>query len=132
MSNHPERHSIRRIVLPSGRTIEVVRFYAEETTHPGLHVCPECSSHLVQPISWEQASDRSSWRVGRRCPECEWLGESVHSIPEIDAFDEQLELGSRELADELRSLEHANMSEMAAVFIYALADDLIGADDFAR
>jgi hypothetical protein len=104
----------------------------QKTVAPPLHLCPCCGSSLVQPISWKQASDRSAWCVGRRCPECEWLGESVHGIPEIDAYDEQLELGSRELADELRSLEHANMSEMAAVFVYALADDLIGADDFAR
>jgi hypothetical protein len=104
----------------------------QKTVAPLLHLCPCCGSSLVQPISWEQASDRSSWRVGRRCPECEWLGDSVHSIREIDAYDEQLELGSAELADELQSLEHANMSEMAAVIIYALADDLIGADDFGR
>src|SRR6476646_10917963 len=104
----------------------------QKTAAPPLHCCPCGGSNLGQPISLEQASDRSSWRVGRRCPECELLGESVHSIPEIDAFDEQLELGSREMADALRSLEHANMGEMAAVFIYALADNLIGADDFGR
>lgn len=104
----------------------------QKTVAPPLHLCPCCGSSLVQPISWEQASDRSSWRVGRRCPECEWRGDGVHSIREIDAYDERLELGSAELAGELRSLEHANMSAMATVFFYALADDLIGADDFAR
>jgi len=104
----------------------------QKTASPPLHLCPCCGSNLVQPVSWEQTGDRSGWRVGRRCPECEWVGESVHGLGEIDAFDEQLELGSCELANELRSMEHQNMSEMAAVFIYALADDLIGADDFAR
>jgi|SRR6476620_3049335 len=105
---------------------------SQKLASPPLHLCPSCGSSLVQPISWEQAADRSGWRVGRRCPECEWLGDSVHTIREIDAFDEQLELGSQELAGELRALEHANMSEMADTFVVALASDLIGADDFAR
>jgi hypothetical protein len=96
-----------------------------------LHVCPECGSGLVQPTCWEQAGDRSHWRVWRRCPECEWRCQGVYSEGEIDAFDEQLDLGAHELADELRALEHANMTAMADTFATALAADLIGADDFA-
>ena len=98
--------------------------------HRSLHVCPDCRSNLVQPTSWEQETDRSNWRVWRRCPECEWAGEGVHSMIAVDAYDEQLDLGAQELADELRALEHANMSEMAAAFSIALHRDLIGADDF--
>jgi hypothetical protein len=97
-----------------------------------LHVCPACGSALVQPIAWEQEEERHGWRVSRRCPECEWAGESVHNEAEIDAFDEQLDLGSQELAGQLRSMEHANMSDSASTFIRALDQDLIGADDFAR
>lgn len=96
-----------------------------------LHLCPECGSDLVQPTRWKQEDERTSWRVWRRCPECEWTCEGVHSEIEIDAFDEQLDLGAHELADELRALEHANMSEMASSFVTALSRDLIGADDFA-
>jgi hypothetical protein len=104
----------------------------DETLDLTLHVCPACGSGLVQPIAWEQEDDRHAWRVSRRCPECEWAGESVHNEVEIDAFDEQLDLGSQELADQLRSMEHANMSGSAHSFIRALHQDLIGADDFAR
>jgi len=96
-----------------------------------LHVCPECGSDLVQPTCWEQVGDRSHWRVWRRCPECEWFCQGVHDEQEIDAFDEQLDLGAHELADELRVLEHSNMAAMAEVFVAALAADLIGADDFS-
>jgi hypothetical protein len=96
-----------------------------------LHICPDCGSALVQPTSWEQQENRSHWRVWRRCPECEWTTESVHNEIEVDAFDEQLDLGSHELADELRSLQHANMSAMAETFVVALRNDLICADDFA-
>jgi hypothetical protein len=104
----------------------------DETLALTLHVCPACSSALVQPVSWEQDGERRAWLVSRRCPECGWAGESVHNEIEIDAFDEQLCLGSQELADQLRSMEHANMSESAGTFIGALHRDLIGADDFAR
>jgi hypothetical protein len=96
-----------------------------------LHICSRCGSELVQPTRWEQASDRTHWRVWRRCPECEWTADGVHGEVEIDAFDEQLDLGALELAEELRSLEHANMSAMAGAFLIALRDDLIGPDDFA-
>jgi hypothetical protein len=102
-----------------------------QTQDKGLHVCPECGSCLVQPTCWEQAGDRAHWRIWRRCPECEWSCEGVHGEREIDAFDEQLDLGAHELADELRALEHANMADMADAFVAALAADLIGADDFA-
>jgi predicted Fe-S protein YdhL (DUF1289 family) len=95
-----------------------------------LHICPGCGSSLVQPTSWEQESNRSHWRVWRRCPECEWSGEGVHDEVAVDAYDEQLDLGSHELADGLRALEHANMSEMADAFIIALWQELITADDF--
>jgi hypothetical protein len=98
----------------------------------GLHVCPCCSSCLVQPTCWEQTSDRTSWRIWRRCPECEWNSDAVHGEREIDAFDEQLDLGAHELADELKALEHSNMAQMAAAFVTALNADLIGADDFCR
>ena len=98
---------------------------------PSLHICPHCGSDLVQPTCWEQVSDRTRWRVWRRCPECEWTTNSIHSAVEIDAFDERLDDGAHMLAGELRSLEHANMSAMAEVFIIALHNDLIGADDFA-
>lgn len=105
---------------------------ADNTLDLTLHVCPACGSGLVQPIAWEQQGDRNGWMVSRRCPECEWSGQSVHGEVEIDAFDEQLDLGSQELAGELRALEHANMSELASTFVAALEQDLIGADDFAR
>lgn len=97
-----------------------------------LHICPDCGSCLVHPLCWEQAGDRAHWRVWRRCPECEWSCEGVYGEHEIDAFDEQLDLGAHELADELRTLEHENMANMADAFVTALNSDLIGADDFAR
>lgn len=101
-----------------------------KTTDRPLHICPDCGSELVQPTLWQQEGGRTQWRVGRRCPECEWADEAVHGESAIDAYDEQLDLGSRELANGLRALEHSNMSAMAEAFIRAIATDLITADDF--
>ena len=95
-----------------------------------LHVCPECSSDLVQPVAWEQVASSTEWRLWRRCPECEWYGEGVHRESHIDEYDEQLDFGTRELAEELRSLEHTNMQEAADRFIGALHADLILPEDF--
>jgi hypothetical protein len=96
----------------------------------GLHVCPACGSRLVQPTGWEQAGDRGHWRLWRRCPECEWSGDSVHGEGEIDAFDEELDGGTETLVGELEALEREGMERVAAAFATALAADLIGADDF--
>jgi hypothetical protein len=97
----------------------------------GLHVCPSCGSQLVQPTCWEQAGGHGQWRLWRRCPECEWQADAIYGEQEIDAFDEQLDEGTRELSDELKELVHENMERLGETFAAALAADLIGADDFA-
>jgi hypothetical protein len=70
------------------------------------------------------------WRLWRRCPECEWHGHSVHHESEIDDFDEQLDLGTRALAEELQAMEQSNMQEAAFAFVSALRADLILPEDF--
>ena len=53
MSQQPEpQHSSRRIVLRSGKTAEVIHQGGQTgaSIAPGLHVCPECDSQLVQPV----------------------------------------------------------------------------------
>ena len=48
----------------------------------------------------------------------------------IDDYDERLDFGTRELADELRTFERANMRGFLESFSSALQADLIGPDDF--
>jgi hypothetical protein len=84
----------------------------------------------VQPTCWQQTSDREHWRLWRRCPECEWFADAIYGEHEIDDFDEQLDIGTRELANELKALEQANMAQFAETFVTALEADLISADDF--
>jgi transcription elongation factor Elf1 len=102
----------------------------ETQASPGLHVCPECGSNLVQPTRWEQTASRGHWRLWRRCPECEWRADGIHGEGEIDAYDEVLDDGTEAVASKLAELELERMSQMVEVFSTALAADLISADDF--
>ena len=75
MSPRPEQpHAVRRVVLPSGKTIEVVYFADSEGGQVAnaptgdLHVCPDCTSTLVYPTAWEEgeAPDRAYRGCGAR------------------------------------------------------------------
>ena len=71
MSQPPHRHSVRRIVLPSGRSIEIVRFHGDETPQVPLHVCPDCRCDLVQPVDWSEAP-HGLWELLLQGPNCVW------------------------------------------------------------
>jgi hypothetical protein len=144
---------VRRVVLPSGKTIEVVYFDAAsvpagatpdggelevpEFVQPKpadqealeLHICPECDSDLVYPVEWEE-SGRNSWRVSRRCPCCEWVNEGVHTQDAVDLFDERLDDGTEALLRDLKRLAHANMVEEINLFVAALEANAILPEDF--
>jgi hypothetical protein len=105
--------------------------HTETKTATGLHVCPECSSVLVQPTCWEQTAERGHWRLWRRCPECSWNRDGIHGEREIDAYDEELDNGTEALAKVLKGLERESMERMVETFATALAADLICADDFS-
>src|SRR3954453_3012256 len=74
---HPEEqtHFVKRVVLPSGKTIEVVYFKdATDTAAPvqktlphaepnqNLRLCLDCSGELVYPVEWEE-SGPENWSV---------------------------------------------------------------------
>jgi hypothetical protein len=103
---------------------------SQAQTKVELHVCPECTSKLVQPVAWEQVASSNGWRLWRRCPECEWNGDDIHRESTIDDYDEQLDFGTRELAEELRSLQQSNMEEAIDRFVSALQADQILPEDF--
>jgi hypothetical protein len=129
MNQHPDRNSIRRIVLPSGRSIEVVRFYLKEFKGDGLHVCPECESQLVQPVQWSEAP-HGFWELTLECPNCSWLGDGVFDQNQVDRLEEKLDEGLAEMLTDLRRLTHANMAEELERFATALHRDFILPEDF--
>jgi hypothetical protein len=126
----PNQHSVRRIVLPSGKSIEVVRFPdATEPQRRGLHVCPECNSELVQPVSWSETPD-ARWDLTLSCPNCLWFGEGNFDRDQVNEFEEQLDQGLADMLRDLQRLTHANMSDQIERFAAALHADLILPEDF--
>jgi hypothetical protein len=149
-----EGHQMKRIVLPSGKTIEVVYFESHSSALPpaapeemetpdtpalpvhvpaeetrDLSVCVNCESELVYPVQWEEASPET-WHILLRCPDCEWTDSGVFPQAQCDRFDDQLEAGTEALTRDFKRLVTANMAEEIERFITALDADAIQPFDF--
>ncbi len=138
-------HHVRRVVLPSGKTIEVVYFENEPTgaepraaarpTRPvttetaDLHLCGSCDSELVYPVEWEEAG-ATHWEVVLRCPNCEWSGTGVYEQHIVEKFDEELDRGTEALVRDLKRLMQANMEDEIERFVTALDGDHVLPEDF--
>jgi hypothetical protein len=135
---------VRRVMLPSGRSIEVVYFenLAEAAAAeplpaahraPGvdreLHLCPECDRGLVYPVEWEEVSP-THWEVVLRCPNCEWNDLGVFDQDTVDRFDDELDRGTEAVSRDLKRLTQANMEEEIDRFVRALASNAILPEDF--
>jgi hypothetical protein len=140
MSQPDNTNYVRRVVLPSGRAIEVVYFEnqpahapqpAARLSHPpvDLHICPDCDKKLVYPVEWEEASP-THWEVQLRCPNCEWLTVGLYDQETVDRFDEELDGGTEALVRDLKRLTRANMEEEVERFTSALSSDAIWPMDF--
>jgi hypothetical protein len=140
MSPQPDpRHYVRRVVLPSGKTIEVVYFEdqseAQSTaSQPAqapadLHLCRSCNSSLVYPTQWDEA-DETHWEVVLRCPNCEWVGTGVFEQDLVERFDEELDRGTEAVVRDLRRLARANMEDDIERFTIALEQNHIVPEDF--
>jgi hypothetical protein len=147
----PGDHQLKRIVLPSGKTIEVVYFdhaplgdaqppaaaeapVTEPAKAPAdadreLQLCINCTSTLVYPVQWEEAG-ANSWNVTLRCPECEWTEADVFTQDQCDRFDDELEAGTDALTRDYKRMVTANMSEEIDRFAAALHADAILPIDF--
>jgi hypothetical protein len=128
---------IRRVVLPSGRAIDVVYFepLADDRVGPAsgpvreLHECPSCECDLVYPVEWEEVSP-THWEVLLRCPNCEWNEVGTFDQPTVDRFDKRLDTGTETLIGDLRRLQQANMEEEIVRFARALDAGAILPEDF--
>jgi hypothetical protein len=131
MYHDPKNHSVRKIVLPSGKSIEVVRFGKDSDLQPsaGLHLCPECFSDLVQPVAWSEA-EGECWELVLRCPNCWRESEGVFTQEQVEAFEEHLDEGLADMLDDLQRLAEANMADEVHRFITALHGDHILPEDF--
>jgi hypothetical protein len=132
---HHNGQYVRKVVLPSGRSIEVVYYESLPAPAPvqapldDLHICPECDRTLVFPVEWEEVSP-THWEVLLRCPNCEWTEVGVYDQRTVDRFDEELDHGTEALMRDLKRLTKANMEEEIERFTVALGSDLILPEDF--
>ncbi len=107
--DHEHTPAVRRITLPSGRTIEVVRFLevpGVETRK--LHLCAGCESELVQPLSWHE-TESEEWELTLECPNCGWTESGTFSRQEVELLEDHLDDGLAEMIADLQRLTHANM-----------------------
>jgi hypothetical protein len=147
MSQHPDNtHHVRRVILPSGKTIEVVYFEDQGSVPHGapvpangvpvpgeeridLHVCVGCDSELVYPVEWDEAGS-THWEVTLRCPNCETRSTGIHAQETVERFDEELDRGTEALVRDLRRLMAANMEDEIERFVHALEHDFLLPEDF--
>lgn len=135
--NHPADHrSTRRVVLPTGQSVDVLFVESEQpapdprpSREAGLHVCPACASKLVVPVAWDQAGPQQ-WAVTLECPNCEWWDADVFDEEAVERFDEELDRGTEALVRDLLRLVRANMEDDVERFVAALRAGAILPEDF--
>ena len=94
-----------------------------------MNHCPDCHSDLVYPVAWEESSE-DSWRIERRCPNCEWYGVGDFLQAEVEEFDDALNDGTEDLLTSLRQFSRANMEADVETMIRALDENHIQPMDF--
>jgi hypothetical protein len=136
--NNIQEPLVKRVTLPSGKSIEVLYFGDQATAAPkqvapartdALHVCAECSSTLVYPTDWQE-SGPNHWEVELRCPNCEWRGSGVFHQDVVEAFDDELDRGIDVLLADYRALVNSNMEDEIDRFAKALNAGAILPADF--
>jgi hypothetical protein len=130
MSQNPQdKRAVRRIVLPSGRTIEVIRFNDVDTEGRELHVCPGCESDLVQPTSWNDTGD-GHWDLMLECPNCGGSELGTFTRLQVERLEDHLDEGLTAMIADLQRLTQANMSADIDRFVAAMDAGLILPEDF--
>ena len=161
MDNENSRDPIvRRIVLPSGKTIEVLRMAGDADVgsdsgamlepspgpvDPGGPPESAASAELASCISPHFCGDCEStlvypvawnaagserWSVELRCPNCERTENALLDLDVAEHFDEELERGAETLINDLARLTESNMRDMLDRFSAALRADAIQPSDF--
>ena len=129
MNPEQQQPSVRRIVLPSGRHIEVVRLGEHTQVARSLHICPECNSELVQPIDWTEAPD-GHWNLILHCPNCDWSTEGRYTQHQVRELEDRLDEGLADMLRDLQRLAQANMADQVDRFVVALHADQVLPEDF--
>jgi hypothetical protein len=139
---------VKKIILPSGKAVEIVYFdalgggdeaaatlaeglrhEAPRTATQALEVCPCCESELVYPIDWREA-EADRWELELRCPACEWHSRDTFDQETVERFDDVLNAATDSLIDTLERVSRDNMRAEIDRFVDALQQDHILPFDF--
>jgi len=128
MNETPDHnHAVRKIVLPSGRQIEIVTFSDDNVRQ--LNLCLHCGSDLVQPVAWSETGD-GRWDLLLECPNCTRSESGTFSRLQVEQLEERLDEGLAAMLTDLQRLSQANMSSDVDRFVAALNADMILPEDF--
>jgi hypothetical protein len=120
MESHDEQtHFVKRVVLPSGKTIEVVYFRE--------HGAADQAAGL--PMAQPQAPEHPPAEP-HHCPNCGVFRDGIFSQETVETFDEELDRGADALARDYTRLMRANMAEEIDTFVGALSSGAILPEDF--
>ena len=128
---------VKKIILPSGKAVEIVYFHqepgaeVEATTTTttgeeplGLELCPDCGSDQVYPTDWREA-EGDRWELERRCPNCEWTERAEHDQDTVERYDTVLNGGTDALIETLERVTRENMEAEIERFVAALENGRI-------
>jgi len=133
MNENPNnKQAVSHIILPSGRTVDVIRFSepgAEHQERRPLHICPRCESDLVEPLSWFETSDHN-WELLLDCPNCGWSEAGVFSRDQVERLEDHLDDALAGMLADLKRLTQENLAAEIERFAAALDAGLILPEDF--
>ena len=130
MSQNPhDKRAVRRIVLPSGRTIEVVRFNDVDTEARELHVCPTASPTWSSRRAGTTPGD-GRWDLVLECPNCGASESGIFTRLQVERLEDHLDEGLTAMIADLQRLTQANMSADIDRFVAAMDAGLILPEDF--
>jgi hypothetical protein len=147
------QYHVKRIVLPSGKTVEIVYFQADggepiitearevdagaageeldelELDVRQIELCGGCGGDRVHPVEWSEVEELR-WQLSLRCPDCEWSHSDVYEQPEVERYDDVLNDATDRMIEELDRVTRENMAEAVERFVRALETDGITPFDF--
>ena len=116
-------HYVRRVVLPSGRAIEVVYFEPEPLPGRPAHGRRAISTSartatrgLVYPVEWEE-HDACTGRSRCAVRTASGMASDLYAQDVVDRFDEELDRGTEALVRDLKQLTRANMEDEIDRFV---------------
>ena len=101
-----------------------------------LHVCTNgCGCDFVYPMQWEEISfdektDKATWEMTLRCPECENIREGKFTDKQVGVLDQRLNEDTESLLLAIKNLSRSNMEEDVERISYALQHNAIEPMDF--